>query len=188
MAQEDKRGNGFQSDERTLKSGGAVTRGDRSSSDSERTDKDGTALSKPERVRSFRNEWVQEALPTPPQISGYHLCWVSTTNSMDPVHSRVRMGYEPVRSEEVPGFDAFRTKAGEFEGFISCNEMILMKLPEEVYQQFMSEMHHEAPNDLEEGLSASALMHQTDSNGRQLGEIIGDGFANLGKSRQPHFS
>ena len=28
-----------------------------------------------ERRKMFRSEWLQEALPTPPEIPGFHLCW-----------------------------------------------------------------------------------------------------------------
>lgn len=61
------------SDERLKKNEGAG-RTNRSSADLERTDKDGTALAVSERRTNFRDEWTATALPTPPDIPGYHLC------------------------------------------------------------------------------------------------------------------
>ena len=130
-----------------------------------------------ERRRMFRSEWLQEALPTPPEIPGFHLCWLSSTNQYDPIHKRLRMGYTPVKAEELPGFENFRVKAGEHEGFVACNEMILYKMPEELYQEIMMEMHHNAPLDEQEKikLQQDQLLNAKDSNGKRLGMVEGDG-------------
>ena len=85
-------------------------------------------VSSEERRRMFRSEWMQEALPTPPEIPGFHLCWLSSTNQYDPIHKRLRMGYTPVKAEELPGFENYHVKAGELEGHVACNEMILYKM------------------------------------------------------------
>ena len=69
-----------------------------------------------ERRRMFRSEFTQEALPTPPEIPGFHLCWLSTTNQYDPIHKKLRLGYIPVKAEELPGFENFKVKAGEHTG------------------------------------------------------------------------
>ena len=138
-----------------------------------------------ERRRMFRSEWVQEALPTPPEIPGFHLCWLSSTNQYDPIHKRLRMGYTPVKAEELPGFENYRVKAGEHEGFVACNEMILYKMPEEIYQEIMAEMHHYAPMDEQEKIKVQQdqLLNAKDSNGKRLGQIEGDGM-DFDQSRQ----
>ena len=134
-------------------------------------------VSSEERRRMFRSEWVQEALPTPPEIPGFHLCWLSTTNQYDPIHKRLRMGYTPVKAEELPGFENYRVKAGEQEGFVACNEMVLYKMPEEIYQEIMAEMHHYAPMDEQEKIKVQQdqLLNAKDSNGKRLGQVEGDG-------------
>lgn len=134
-------------------------------------------MSSTEKRRMFRSEWVQEALPTPPEIPGFHLCWLATNNQYDPIHKRMRMGYIPVRADEMPGFENYRVKAGEQEGFIACNEMLLYKLPEEVYQDIMAEMHHHAPMDEQEKIKVQQdqLLNAKDSNGKRLGSVEGDG-------------
>jgi len=132
-----------------------------------------------ERRRMFRSEWTQEALPNPPEIPGFHLCWLSSTSQYDPIHKRLQMGYTAVKAEELPGFENYRVKAGEMEGFVACNEMILYKLPEEVYQDIMAEMHHYAPMDEQEKIKVQQdqLLNAKDSNGKRLGQVEGDGMA-----------
>jgi hypothetical protein len=130
-----------------------------------------------ERRRMFRDEFMQESLPTAPEIKGFHLCWLSTTNQYDPIHKRMRIGYTPVKAEEVPGFENYRVKAGDMEGFIACNEMVLYKLPEDIYQDYMAEVHHYAPMDEQEKIKVQQdqLLNARDSNGRALGQVEGDG-------------
>jgi hypothetical protein len=125
-------------------------------------------VSSEERRRMFRSEWLQEALPKPPEIPGFHLCWLSTTNQYDPIHKRLRMGYEPVKAEELPGFENYKVKSGELEGFISCNEMVLYKMPMEIYQDIMAEMHHFAPLDEAEKIKVQQemLMEQSKADGQ----------------------
>ena len=132
-----------------------------------------------ERRRMFR-EFSQEALPTPPQIPGWHFIWLSTTNQYDPIYKRQRMGYEPVKAEELPGYENFRVKSGEFEGLIAVNEMILFKIPQEIYQEIMEEYHHNMPLEEEDRLKANAVLGERDSNGKQLGMVEGDGIGSMG--------
>lgn len=167
------------SDERLKKSADAGRAG-RSQEDVQRQDNDGTGTTVSERRKLFRNEWTQEALPNPPAIPGYHLCWLSTTSQYDSIQKRIRIGYMPVKADEIQGFDTYRMKAGEFEGFIAVNEMVLFKIPNEIYNELMQELHHHAPNEEEGKLAQSALPTQKDSAGKQLAYIEGEGFAELG--------
>jgi hypothetical protein len=130
-----------------------------------------------ERRRMFRDEFLQEALPKAPDIPGFHTCWLSTTHQYDPIHRRMRIGYVPVKADEVPGFENFRVKAGELEGFVACNEMVLYKLPMDIYLDYMAEVHHYAPMDEQEKIRVQqdSLLNARDSNGKRLGEIEGDG-------------
>ncbi len=174
-------------DERIKKSAGGASRMDRDVEDSTRTQTDGTALTMEERKRMMRSEWMQEVLPTPPKVEGWHYCWLSTTNSADPIYKRVQKGYEPVRSSEVPGFAQYQVQQGEFEGCVACNEMVLFKIPEELYQDMMSFLHYEKPNEEEEFLRANAKVQGEDSDGRDLGQV--EGFDSLNRRvRTPHFA
>jgi len=170
------------SDERLKKDTAAGGREPRASEDKSRASADTQLASSKERRRMFSNEWIQESLPTPPPIAGFHVCWLSTTNGYDPIHKRVRMGYEPVKIEEVPGFENYKVKAGENTGFVACNEMLLYKLPQDIYQQIMEELHHYAPQDEADKIRVQA--EQTmgrDSNGRRLGQVEGEGISGLDK-------
>ena len=141
-----------------------------------------TFVSSEERRKMWKDEWTQRALPEVPEIPGWHLCWLSTTNSYDSIDKRIRLGYVPVKAEEVPGFENNRVKAGEHAGFVACNEMLLYKIPMDVYQEVMAHFHHEAP--LEEANKIRVPAEQAagrDSKGRQLGQIEGDGLDNIDK-------
>ena len=139
--------------------------------------------SQQERRKMFRNEWVQESLPKPPDIPGFHVIWLSTTNGYDPIHKRQRMGYTPVTIDEVPGFENYKVKAGEHSGFVACNEMLLYKIPQDIFQQIMEELHHHAPQDEADKIRVQAenLQGARDSRGRNLGMVEGEGITNLDK-------
>jgi hypothetical protein len=163
----------------------------RAKQDSQRGSASDEFASQQERRRMFRNEWVQEALPSPPDVPGFHLIWLSTTNSYDPIHKRMRMGYTPVTVDEVPGFENYKVKAGEHAGFIACNEMLLFKIPEDIYQSIMAEFHHYAPQDEAEKVRLQVENFQgvKDSNGRRLGMVEGEGLSDFDKPKPvPVFS
>jgi hypothetical protein len=166
---------------KTLNAGG---RESRSSQDLSRAAPEEAFISKQERRKMWSDEWTQSALPKVPEIPGWHLCWLSTTNGYDSIDKRMRLGYVPVKADELPGFDNFRVKAGEDIGFIACNEMRLYKLPMEVYQEVMTQMHHEAPNEESDKvqIQVEQLQGNRDSSGRSLGSVEGEGFGNLNRN------
>jgi hypothetical protein len=168
---------------KTLNAGG---RESRSSQDLSRAAPEEAFISKQERRKMWSDEWTQSALPKVPEIPGWHLCWLSTTNGYDSIDKRMRLGYVPVKADELPGFDNYRVKAGEDIGFIACNEMRLYKLPMEVYQEVMTQMHHEAP--MEEAdkvqVQVEQLQGNRDSSGKSLGSVEGEGFGNLNRNVQ----
>ena len=168
---------------KTLNAGG---RESRSSQDSSRAAPEEAFISKQERQKMWSDEWTQSALPKVPDIPGWHLCWLSTTNGYDSIDKRMRLGYVPVRADELPGFDSYRVKAGEDIGFIACNEMRLYKLPMEAYQAYMTHMHHDAP--MEEAdkvqIQIEQLQGNRDSSGKSLGSVEGEGFGNLNRNVQ----
>jgi len=173
---------------KTLNAGG---RENRSSQDLDRAAPEEKFMSAQERRKAWSNEWTQSALPKVPEIPGWHLCWLSTTNGYDSIDKRMRLGYVPVKADELIGFDAYRIKAGEDVGFVACNEMRLYKLPMEVYQDVMLQMHHEAPNEEAEKIRVQVeqLQGNRDSSGRSLGSVEGEGFGNLDRNVQsPVFS
>jgi hypothetical protein len=67
------------------------------------------------------------------------------------------LGYEPVKASELgKGFEGLgKMSSGKFEGCISCNEMVLFKLPEEIYQEVMRMMHLEDPLAHQQNITAN---------------------------------
>ena len=164
---------------KSLSAGGRQTR---ASEDQVREAPQEKFMSAQERRKMWSDEWTQSALPKLPEIPGWHLCWLSTTNSYDSIDKRLRLGYVPVKADELPGYDNYKVKAGEHVGFIACNEMILHKIPMEIYQDIMLQMHHEAPNEEADKIrvqAESVVQGQRDSNGKALGRVEGEGFGNL---------
>lgn len=142
-----------------------------------------------ERRQALRNEFQFEALPRIPDIPGYHLCWLSTTNQGDPIHKRMRLGYTPVKVEEAQGYEDYRLKSGAFDGAVGINEMILFKLPNERYQDLMAMHHHDMPAEEEGRIQEEIRKMQghRDSNNRPLVQVEGDGFGGFGGTATPVF-
>jgi hypothetical protein len=166
---------------KSLSAGGRETR---ASEDASRAAPEGKFMSAQERRKMWSDEWTQSALPKVPELTGWHLCWLSTTNSYDSIDKRMRLGYVPVMADEFPGFDNYRVKAGEQTGFIACNEMILYKLPMEIYQEAMLQMHHELPMDEADKvrLQVEQLQGNRDSNGKSLVNVEGEGFGEFDRN------
>ena len=175
---------------RLKKSLNAGGREGRSAQDLSRAAPEEKFVSAQERRKMWSDEWTQSALPKLPEMKGWHLCWLSTTNSYDSLDKRIRLGYVPVQADEFPGFDNYRVKAGEHVGFVACNEMILCKIPEDIYQDIMLQMHHEAPMDEADKIRVQIenLQGSRDSSGKSLGQVEGEGFGQFDQSvRTPVF-
>jgi len=132
-----------------------------------------------DRLEMFRAQLFNDALPDLPNIPGYHMCWLTTTNPRDPIHRRIQLGYEPIKASEVPGMEFASVKTGEWAGMIGVNEMIAFKLPEALYQRFMQEAHHDAPLREENKLAETAeiMRQQAEGSGSTLFE--GDGLVEM---------
>jgi hypothetical protein len=164
---------------KTLSAGG---RENRAEQDQVRAAPEDSFVSSNERRKMWKDEWTQSALPAIPELKGWHFCWLSTTNSYDSIDKRIRLGYVPVKSDEFPGFENYRVKAGEHVGFIACNEMLLYKISMDLYQEVMAHFHHEAP--LEEANKIRLQAEQQvgrDSTGKRLGQVEGEGLDNIDK-------
>lgn len=132
-----------------------------------------------DRLEMFRAQLFNDALPDLPDMPGYHMCWLTTTNPRDPIHRRIQLGYEPIKATDVPGMEFASVKTGEWAGLIGVNEMIAFKLPETLYQRFMQEAHHDAPLREENKLAETAeiMRQQAEGSGSTLFE--GDGLMEM---------
>ena len=170
-------------DSRLKKSLEAGGRENRASLDRSRDAPEDSFVSSNERRQMWKDEWTQSALPKTPELKGWHLCWLSTTNSYDSIDKRIRLGYVPVKADELPGFENHRVKAGQFDGYVGCNEMLLYKIPMDLYQDVMAHFHHDVP--LQDAnrirVEAERLQGAHDSSGRNLGRVEGEGLGNIDK-------
>jgi hypothetical protein len=132
-------------------------------------------ISDDDRLEMFRAAMFNDALPDLPDIPGFHVCWLTTTNPRDPIHRRIQLGYEPIKAEEIPGMEHASVKTGEWTGMIGVNEMLAFKLPESLYQRFMKEAHYDAPLREEDKLAevADSIRAQAEQSGSRL--VEGDG-------------
>ena len=122
-----------------------------------------------ERLEAFRDKWANSALPeiSKDAIPGFHLCWLSTTNQYDSIDKRLALGYEPVKAAELgKGFESLgKMSSGKFEGCVSCNEMVLFKIPEEVYQEVMKMLHLEDPLEHQRNITAAVRGNSQEAKG-----------------------
>ena len=169
-------------DSRLKKNLSGGDRENRGSRDTIREAPEDKLASSEERRKMWKDEWTQSALPAVPDMKGWHVCWLSTTNSYDSIDKRIRLGYVPVKADELPYMENNRVKAGEHEGYIACNEMLLYKIPMDLYQEVMAHFHHEAPLDEANKIRLQAEQSVArDSRGRGLGQLEGDGIGEIDK-------
>jgi hypothetical protein len=166
------------SDERLRKSAGE-SRSSRAMED--RTKTQNRELSDTERVAMFRQQFFQSALPDLPKLPGWHTCWLTTANPRDSIQTRIRLGYEPIKLEDVPGWEYATLKTGDWAGFIGVNEMLAFKLPIDLYEKYMQIAHHEAPMDEEMKLADAAKSLEAQAQGSKSRLDVGDGTRDLGQ-------
>lgn len=140
-------------------------------------------LSDDDRVEMFRAQFFNAALPNLPRIPGYHLCWLTTSNPRDSIVGRLRLGYELIQADELPGYETVTIRTGEYVGCIGVNEMIAAKLPERLYQKYMTEAHHDAPAREDEKLSDTIRAIQEQARAVRANVEVGDGMKEIGASR-----
>jgi hypothetical protein len=116
-------------------------------------------LTDAERLDAYRRSFFQDRLPNLPAIEGYHVCWLSKNNPSDPIYSRMRMGYELIKSDELPGWEHAAQSAGDYPGTISVNEMLAAKIRLELYDDYMRISHHEQPLEQAGAIVAKASAH-----------------------------
>lgn len=107
-------------------------------------------LSKAELITKFRTEMFNNVLPSVPEIPDFHLCWLSSTNQYDSIAHREALGYERVKPEDLPGMDHITISQGAFAGCIGLNELVLFKLPLDLWHEYMRIAHDERPRESEE--------------------------------------
>lgn len=156
---------------------------DRRTEDREHQERD---VTDDERLELFRLAMFQNQLPSLPHMPGWHPCWLTTANPRDSIQGRLRLGYELIRPEEVPGWEHNVLTSGQYTGCIGINEMVAAKLPMRLYEMYMTEAHHNQPL-AEEGRLRSTLDVVREAQGKTQVYLEG-GMAALGQNpRRAHF-
>jgi hypothetical protein len=138
-----------------------------------------------ERAEAYKKSFYQSHLPDLPPIRGYHICWLTTTNPRDSIAARMRLGYEPIKTSEIPGFEHISVKSGDYIGCVGVNEMLAFKLPLHLYETYMTISHHDQPLEEEGSIVSEVQKHEA-----QLDSGVGritmeEGTAALGKGPAP---
>lgn len=153
----------------------------------DRTKTENRELSDDERVEMFRQQFFQSSLPDLPKIPGWHTCWLTTTNPRDSIQMRIRLGYQPIKPEDVPGWEYATIKTGEWNGFVGVNEMLAFKLPMSLYEKYMKEAHHDAPLREEDKLTDTAEFLEQQARASKSRIDMGDGNKEIGQKREAQF-
>ena len=164
-------------------------RDSRSTADAARAGPESTQ-SLEERMQDLRDNELTEVLPTPPGRPGYVRCWLSTTNSRDPIFRRVRQGWTPVMAAECEGYEDFalNVQGSKYNGIISSSEMLLYEIPLQKHNDLMMYYHHVRP--LEEESAIRRKLQQAvaaEVKGEELGLAEEAGFTELGRPKTPVF-
>lgn len=156
---------------------------DRATEDREHQERD---ITDDERLELFRLAMFQNQLPALPHMPGWHPCWLTTANPRDSIQGRLRLGYQLIKPEEVPGWEHNILTSGSYAGCIGINEMVAAKLPMRLYELYMTEAHHNQPL-AEEGRLRSTLDVVREANGKTQVYLEG-GMEALGRNpRRAHF-
>lgn len=143
-----------------------------------------------EYIAKMRSEFLFSALPAAPIIPGFHLIYLSTTNQYDTIQRRQRMGYVPVRYEEIaainPEMAAYKPNSGQYDGLVMVNEMLLYKIPQALYEGYMRELHEKMPQEQADRLKSNVEQLVAGAGtGQKLVMEVGDGTNELIKRPAP---
>lgn len=133
----------------------------------------------------FRDSQLTSVLPNLPPMPEYHVFWATTSNPRDSIQWRMRLGYELIRVDDVPGWEGATMTTAGYSGVIGINEMVAMRIRKERYNRFMREVHHNMPLQEEMKLRSKTdeLKEQAQAMGARLEE--GDGTAEIVSRAKP---
>lgn len=132
--------------------------------------KEDAELSDAEITARYRRSLSNTVLPATPNLPGFHVCWVpiQTNNHTDTVDFRKQLGYMLVRQEEIPNYVSPSNRSAQYEGCVSHNELVLMKIPLRLYALHMKESHHIQPNEQERSIREVISEKFVDPEGKSL--------------------
>ena len=114
------------------------------------------------REKEFRiKQWQPpSSLDAPPAPEGYAHRWIreEVAGQLDSknISARLREGYELVRADEYPDFEAPVVDRGRYEGVIGVGGLLLARIPSELLQQ-RAQYYREMVNGQEEAVNSDML-------------------------------
>lgn len=143
-----------------------------------------------DRLEMFLRSFAAEKLPRLPDIPGYHCCWLTTTNNADPLFRRLQWGYELLKATECPGLETCTLKTGDYAGCVGTGEMLAAKLPLELYEMYMTEVHYTQPLAEEGKLRSTLDLIEQEAMKKKARLDIEEGTRQLGRrtGRAPKFA
>lgn len=100
------------------------------------------------------------SLDAPPAPEGYAHRWIreEVAGQLDSknISARLREGYELVRADEYPDFEAPVVDRGRYEGVIGVGGLLLARIPSELLQQ-RAQYYREMVNGQEEAVNSDML-------------------------------
>lgn len=141
-------------------------------------------MSDEERLALFFSSSTEAALPSLPEIPGFHVCWLTTASRNDTIQKRLRLGYTLIKAKELGSdFASMGVQNGDYAGYVMVNEMIAAKLPKRLYQMFMRKAHHDDPLREEEGIKSRVRQHDAALDEYGSGIVDDSAVADLGVRR-----
>lgn len=114
-------------------------------------------------------------LPTIPHDESYRYCWLTTMEkASDNVHTRQRQGWVLVTWDDIEHLGVSKASFGTnraadiSDDLVSCNEMVLARIPTQVWERIMKLYHHDAPTDNEQNIYNQAKATFVDKNGESV--------------------
>lgn len=179
-------------DERIAKRNDGDSRLDRSNSDRSVTgNREVTDTVRGQERRAMLRD-TNTLLPAPPEVPGYHSFWATTTNTKDTVEARQRLGYTFISRDEAPNYEFDKLKSGDTSSDrIMIAEMVAMKLPLDMWQEDMMDIHHNMPTEMARGIKDNITKFK-DGRGNDIAYTGGsfnggmdEGFNSLGQVKPP---
>lgn len=133
-----------------------------------------------DRLEQFRQNFAAELLPRIPEIPGFHTCWLATSNRADPVYRRLSLGYILIKQSEIPGLPPENIE-GTYKDCIIVGDLIAAKIPLELYEVYMTEVHHTQPLAEEGKLRSVIETIEQQANAKKARLDIEEGTRELGR-------
>jgi hypothetical protein len=138
--------------------------------------------------QKYLDSQVNTILPHVPDDGAWRYCWVPTDSvvSSDNVHVRLRGGWQLVKWGEVPGFtpEVMNNRSATIGDVISFNEMVLMRIPKQVWEKIMTYHHHTATLEQEASIRERAMSLIGDTTKLSNPEYVSEDLQNYGRSRK----